>query len=95
MCSSDLVKPAALSQVTRGRPQRKGTMGYSVRTKRWRYTEWNDGKLGRELYDQDADPGEFTNLADDPMHQATVRELQTLLAAMRTGAAGNPTASGR
>ena len=28
-------------------------MGYSVRTEKWRYTEWEGGKRGAELYDGD------------------------------------------
>ena len=55
----------------------KGTrfFGYSLRTPRWRYTEWDEGKAGRELYDHDADPGELTNLAEKAEHAATVAEL--------------------
>ena len=30
----------------------KRAWGYSIRTERWRYTEWLEGKAGRELYDQ-------------------------------------------
>jgi len=37
--------------------------GYSLRTARWRYTEWDQGDQGRELYDHDADPRELVNLA--------------------------------
>ena len=55
--------------------------GYSLRTARWRYTEWGDaGKHGAELYDHDRDPGELTNLADRPEHAATRRELAAKLA---------------
>jgi len=55
--------------------------GYSLRTPRWRYTEWGDaGKHGAELYDHDRDPGELTNLADRPEHAATRRELAAKLA---------------
>jgi iduronate 2-sulfatase len=55
----------------------KGTrfFGYSLRTPRWRYTEWDEGKAGRELYDHDADPGELTNLAEKAEHVATITEL--------------------
>ena len=76
----------ALTQVARGavgnRPnakaanlERKGFFGYSLRTLKWRYTEWDEGKAGRELYDHDQDPREITNRADDPALAKTVAEL--------------------
>jgi arylsulfatase A-like enzyme len=49
----------------------------SVRTPRWRYTEWHDGS--RELYDHDNDPAEHVNLAGVPAHFDTVDELSALL----------------
>ncbi len=49
--------------------------GYSLRTPRWRYTEWDHGLEGRELYDHDADPHEITNLTNDPGHASTIEEL--------------------
>ena len=53
--------------------------GYSLRTPRWRYTEWDEGRKGRELYDHDNDPRELTNLAGDPAHAKTVEELSAKL----------------
>ena len=38
--------------------------GHSIRTVRYRYTEWGGGLYGAELYDHQADPEELTNLAD-------------------------------
>ena len=75
-------KKAAYTVVTRGGGKKgKGRfLGRSVRTERWRCTEWDEGRNGIELYDHDADPGEFTNLARDPKHAATLRELRALLA---------------
>lgn len=49
-------KAAAYTIVTRGAQQR----GDSIRTDRWRYTEWSDGT--RELYDHFADPEETRNV---------------------------------
>ena len=53
--------------------------GYSLRTPRWRYTEWDEGKQGRELYDHDADPKELTNLAERSEHAKTIEELSAKL----------------
>ena len=71
----------ALSQVRRGggRQGGGGFFGYSLRTPRWRYTEWDEGNEGRELYDHDGDPRELTNLADDPAHEQTIAELSAKL----------------
>jgi iduronate 2-sulfatase len=70
----------ALSQVTRGGNARVPQFfGYSLRTPRWRYTEWDEGQQGRELYDHRSDPGELTNLAGDPAHAQTIEELASQL----------------
>jgi iduronate 2-sulfatase len=52
------------------------SMGYSVRTTRWRYTEWDQGASGVELYDETADGDEARNLAADPAHAATLSTLR-------------------
>jgi hypothetical protein len=49
--------------------------GDSLRTPRWRQTEWNDGKLGDELYHHDQDPKELSNLAEKPAGMQTVKQL--------------------
>jgi len=63
---------AALTQHPRpayykGQPD---AMGYSLRTDRYRYTEWWDYKSGdvraRELYDHTTDPDETVNRIDEP-----------------------------
>jgi iduronate 2-sulfatase len=62
---------------TAGKKLDPGPMGRSVRTERYRYTEWPDGSA--ELYDHDRDPREYTNLAALAAHQALVTELRQLL----------------
>jgi uncharacterized sulfatase len=66
------VKSAAFSVVERG-----GLLARSVRTERYRYTEWPDDDA--ELYDHDLDPNEFTNRADDKLFAPIVAELKKLL----------------
>ncbi|MDB4469809.1 sulfatase-like hydrolase/transferase [Akkermansiaceae bacterium] len=65
----------AISQVHHGIQ----SQGYSIRTERWRYTEWNDGKAGKELYDQKNDPDEITNLAGLDEHAKLVGRLSKQL----------------
>ncbi len=62
------------------RPLRPRAVGYTVRTDRWRYTEWGpDGAEGVELYDHWNDPKEYVNLARAPSEQETVLRLKKLL----------------
>ncbi|HEU0119338.1 MAG TPA: sulfatase [Bryobacteraceae bacterium] len=68
---------AAVSQV--GRRAGNTLMGYSIRTERYRYTEWQDGQEGTELYDYQTDPNEKTNLAKSPAHAKVRAELQKML----------------
>ena len=73
----------ALTQVRRGTQADGFFMGYSIRTDRWRYSEWDDGKQGLELYDEVADPQEMRNLATDPKYGRTVQEMRTRLRSAR------------
>ena len=73
-------KKAAFSQYLRtGKPPHTGR---SLRTDRWRYTEWHDLKgkpTGVELYDELNDPQETANLANDPTYAETVKQLAAQL----------------
>ena len=61
-------------------PLRPRTVGYSIRTERWRYTEWGpEAQYGAELYDHWNDPKEYVNLALAPHMQETVAKMKKLL----------------
>jgi uncharacterized sulfatase len=68
-----VVKTAAFSAARRRPP----TLGWSIRTERYRYTEWPDGS--RELYDHETDPGERANLAGAPAQARTLADLRERL----------------
>ncbi len=61
-------KDAAFTLVTRG-----ARWGQSVRTQRWRFTRWSDGRV--ELYDHDTDPEEVRDLSERPENAGVVAEL--------------------
>lgn len=44
-----------------------------------RYTEWNDGEKGGELYDYQVDPNENDNLYNNPKYKKIQKELQEKL----------------
>lgn len=70
-------KKAAFSQYPRGR-----YMGYSMRTDRYRYTEWGllgQPPVGVELYDHRTDPEENVNLAYRPENKDLVARLSMQL----------------
>lgn len=60
-------------------------MGYSVRTDRFRYTEWVDWQTGdlkaTELYDHDVDPLETTNVSDNEDYAGSQQKMAETLAA--------------
>jgi uncharacterized sulfatase len=68
-------RPAYTQTVTKGKDK---VQGYSVRTERWRFTEWQNGEKGMELYDHDKDPQELTNLANDSQYSQVMEELKVM-----------------
>ena len=58
-------------------------MGYTIQTKRYRYTEWikeSSGELlARDLFDHQADPDENASIAQNPANEALIEELSDLL----------------
>ena len=82
---AEQVKPGAFTQHPRpayykSKPE---VMGCSVRTARYRYTEWRNFKTGRvvakELYDHESDPDESRNVAGVPAHASATQESIKLL----------------
>jgi iduronate 2-sulfatase len=58
----------------------QGLLGRAVRTDRWRYAEWDEGKAGAFLFDRTSDPHELKNLIAEPAHGATVAAMKQKLA---------------
>jgi arylsulfatase A-like enzyme len=68
--------------------RRKGAYGYSMRTPRYRYTEWvmPDGTVAyRDLYDLQEDPGETFNIGKLPENGDLMESLAAKLRANSTG----------
>lgn len=71
--------------------RRQKKMGYSIRTDRYRYTEWHDNNYrsyntynneniaGYELYDYEKDPLETRNLFEDVNYASVVKKLKEKL----------------
>jgi iduronate 2-sulfatase len=85
--NTKLSKDYALSQY----PRKKSATGYSIRTSRYRYTEWHDNNyrsgqpydkaniIGVELYDYEKDPHETHNYANNPKYEQVASELNAKL----------------
>ena len=79
------IKPYSMSQY----PRDGGVMGYTIRTPRYRYTEWiknfktnqkYDPSLvvAREMYDYDKDPKETVNVVDEPDYSAAAKRMKAM-----------------
>ncbi len=55
---------------------------YAIRTNQYRYIRYRDGS--KELYDDLADPNEFTNVASLPANAALIAQLDALMPALGT-----------
>lgn len=74
----------AVSQVQRVLPatgSSKATriMGYSLRTERYRYSFWNEGEMGEELYDYQTDPAELRDLTKQAGFSSLKADLRARL----------------
>lgn len=80
-------KDAVYSQYPR---ENKKVMGYTMKTDKYRYTEWVgydkvsytpnwSHVLGSELYVHDTDPFEFHNVVNEEQHKTTVQQLSQKL----------------
>ena len=90
-------KGGAFSQFPRRAYDANPYMGYTVRSDRYRYTEWPrflfypdfkpiwkiqyEEKLGRELYDHKLDPEENRNVVNHPDYAKVMAEMKALLRA--------------
>jgi arylsulfatase A-like enzyme len=71
------IRSGSLSQYPRN-----GRMGYSLRTERYRYTKWvnnNGSNYATELYDYQVDPLETVDYSGDPVYEAIVSQLDSIV----------------
>lgn len=83
------VNEAAFSQYPRVIARHQSAMGYTLRDRRFRYTEWqrcgekngpgNGEVVAREFYDYDRDPLERVNQINNPEYADEIARLQKLL----------------
>jgi iduronate 2-sulfatase len=83
-----MTRQTVLSNAVRQAPR----LGRSVRSQRFRFTQWPDGS--EELFDEEADPHEWNNLANVPALQAQRAELAKRLAPLRAPGAATPARTG-
>ncbi|MDA3873952.1 MAG: sulfatase, partial [Kiritimatiellae bacterium] len=67
-------REAAISAIEGG-----GARNFSARTPGWRFTRWNAGEAGKELYLEKEDPSELNNRAGEAAYTDDLSRLETLL----------------
>jgi uncharacterized sulfatase len=70
-------------------------LGRSVITDKWRYTEWEQGKVGLEVYSRVNDTKDYNNLKDDPSMTEAVEIGHTYISSLvvpKPGPANRPRA---
>lgn len=78
-------KPAVTQVQGHGWQGTPRVMGHSIRTERYRYTMWNEGRGGEECYDYELDPREMKNIAGSPEANKLKEQLLKIVAARRGG----------
>jgi len=61
----------------------KVSLGVSVRTEQFRYTEWDEGRQGSMLFDLPNDPQETKDLSKDPAHAETISKMNAMLTGLK------------
>jgi len=57
----------------------KSIMGRSISDGRFTYIEWDEGRAGRQLYDNEKDPDQLHNLADQPEQSEFIKDMHKRL----------------
>ncbi|WP_146532743.1 sulfatase [Rubripirellula reticaptiva] len=87
--TSTRIKEAAFSQYLKKKPGGDQMRGTSIRTDRFRYTEWRSVKTEKldaiELIDFENDPGATCNVADAPAYEDILPKLAELCAQSKAG----------
>ena len=91
--SSARVRESALTELIINNNK---TQGYSIKTDRYRLTQWGEnGSLGYELYDHDFDKEELNNLAENIAYKDTKDSLKIIIKNRISGARKKPLGLGK
>ena len=60
--------------------------GKSIRTERFRFTEWDDNRHSEQLYDHETDPHEYSNIVADRRWHNLVHSFEQTLRRLESGA---------